>query len=1321
LIRSHLLAVGVVLLAVGSQAISSLPARASTGNPPTVIQAVAHDTSPPLRTLQASPVAPSGMGNHAHRPLHPGQAGIGLPTAPSSMQTTVGAAAAPPIGTTFEGVNNLDNVLPPDTNGDIGPNDYVQWVNLHFEIFNRSGQSLEGPLKGNTLWSGFGTGTPASVCATTNQGDPVVRYDRMADRWVFTQFAFTTKRNGSLVPPFIQCFAVSTTGDPTGTFNRYAWTISSTYFPDYPKLAVWPDAYYMTVNYFSGNTFVGGGALAFDRSKMLLGQAATLLSYGPLGSAFGGLLPSDLDGSILPPSGSPDYFGAIDTSGTSSGSTFQIWKFHVDFATPANSTFGTATHTPDFNLAVDPYNFDLCSGSRNCIQQPASTQGLDPIADRLMNRLQYRRFADGHESLVANHTVAVVAGGNQAAIRWYEIRNLSTSPTIYQQGTFVPTNDSRWMGSIAMDQAGDIALGYSVSSKTVSPSIRYTGRLASDAPGTLETETTLIAGSGSQTSSSDRWGDYSMMAVDPTDDCTFWYTQEYYQTTSNAGWQTRVGSFKFPNCGAPAAPTNLTASAASASQINLSWTASISATTYSVQRSPNGTSSWIQVGTTSTTSFSDTGLSAATTYYYEVLAVNSAGNSGPSNVVSATTMPAAPTNLSATAASASQINLSWTGSTGASSYVVQRSPTGNSSWTQIGTTTATSFNDTGLNPASAYYYEVLASNTSGNSTPSNVASAVTMPAPPMNLTATAVSASQIYLGWTASTGATTYTVQRSPDGTSSWTQLITTTATSYSDTGLTAGTTYFYQALATNTSGDSTPSNVASATTVPPAPTNLAATAVSTSQINLSWTGSKGATSYIVQRSPDGITWTQVGTATATSFSDASLSAGTTYDYEVLASNAAGNSAPSNMASATTQLAYNQSPQGNWVGNYGADGYGLLGWNGSSDLVSLPQSTLILDQGARYSWSSGTSDVRALASPDASTRRATCWYQGSELRLHLAFPSAYSGTLHIYAIDWDSTSRRESITIDDGNGPRTANLLSDFSQGVWINLPISVAVSGTLTITVDRTAGANAVLSGLFLGVPSAPPAAPTGLTATPASASQINLAWSGVSGANGYQVERSPDGSTGWNAVGTPTSPSFSDLGLTASTTYYYRVEATNVAGTSTPSGTASATTNLAVSQAPQGSWVGSYGTNGYDLLGWNGTTDLTSLPADATASLTQGARWTWASSTSDGRALQSPDASSRRASCVYASGTLTLQITFTSGYTGTLHLYAVDYDSTTRRQTVYIGDSNGQRQASLSSDFSQGAWITAPITVATNGTLTITVNSTAGANAVLSGLFLG
>jgi len=603
--RSRFLGPALAIAVLGAQALPSLPALAATSTVPFVIQPLKTDTSPALRTMHASPVPPEGKGSQPNRPLHPGRSGAKLPTASKSIQTTAGAASMPSTSANFEGVNNIDGVLPPDTNGDVGPNDYVQWVNLHFEIFGRTGASLKGPSAGNTLWSGFG-----GLCEFTNQGDPVVRYDRMADRWIFTQFAFSTK-HGAPVAPYDQCFAVSTTGDPTGSYFRYAWQISNTNFPDYPKLAVWPDAYYMSVNFFSSpTTFVGAGALAFDRNKMLTNQGPTAILFGPTGSNFGGLLPSDLDGSILPPSGSPNYFGAIDTSAAPSGNTFQIWKFHVDFITPANSTFGTASQTPNFNLLVDTYFWNMCNGSRSCIQQPVTSQGLDPLSDRLMNRLQYRRFADGHESLVANHTVGVGSSGNQGAVRWYEIRGLSTTPTIYQQGTYSPSSDSRWMGSIAMDQVGDIAVGYSVSSSSISPSIRYTGRLAGDPLGTLpQGEASIVAGSGSQTSSFNRWGDYSMMAVDPTDDCAFWYTQEYYTATSTASWRTRVASFKFPSCGQPWYASYGTANTPTSWAANQTQTYSVTITNAGNQTWPAGGSNPVHLGVHFATSGGGEGVS----------------------------------------------------------------------------------------------------------------------------------------------------------------------------------------------------------------------------------------------------------------------------------------------------------------------------------------------------------------------------------------------------------------------------------------------------------------------------------------------------------------------------------------------------------------------------------------------------------------------------------------------------------------------------------------------------------------------------------------
>jgi hypothetical protein len=511
--------------------------------------AVTHDTSPPLTSI---PAKRQGNGHAFPARRKSGtNADIALtPKDRAHLQTQLGPGTAPSTATNWEGVNNVNGVLPPDTNGDVGPNDYVQWVNLSFQIWNKNtgAKFYSTPAGGNTLWSGFGTGTPASVCASTNQGDPIVLYDRLANRWFFSQFAFNVDRRGNPVAPYYQCIAVSTTGDPRGSYYRYGFEVNAPahpgYFPDYPKFGVWPDAYYMTANNFNGNTFAGAAAYAFDRAKMLNGQAATFKAF-QLSSQYEGLLPSNYTGTQQPPAGSPNYFGAVDTSSTAgTGSTFQIWKFHADFATPANATFTGPTNVP-----VNTYKYSFCGQtySSSCIPQPGTTRKLDPLADRLMNRLQYRNFGD-HETLIASHTVNAGTTSDQAGVRWYELRAPgSATPTVQQQDTFAPADGvNRWMGSAAMDGSGNMALGYSASNgSSVFPSVRYTGRLAGDPPNQMtQGEGSIVAGAGSENGSYSRWGDYSSMSVDPNDDSTFWYTQEYYQASSAAGWQTRIGSFK---------------------------------------------------------------------------------------------------------------------------------------------------------------------------------------------------------------------------------------------------------------------------------------------------------------------------------------------------------------------------------------------------------------------------------------------------------------------------------------------------------------------------------------------------------------------------------------------------------------------------------------------------------------------------------------------------------------------------------------------------------------------------------------------------------
>jgi hypothetical protein len=515
----------LLLLTLWIAAAAPLRAQVAQQQGPTTVRGnVQHDVSPPLRDMIKNAPPPSLEIHEAEpvRRLPPPPGLVPLPDDPIRQWTTI--PLTPTVGLSFEGLGQGQygfsvTSAPPDTDGSVGATQYVQWVNTSFAIFNKStGALIAGPTAGNTLWSGFGGG-----CQTNNDGDIVVLYDKLANRWVMSQFSVSTT-------PYLQCIAVSTTSDATGTWNRYSFQYSN--FDDYPKMGVWPDGYYETFNMFQGGTtFVGSDACAYNRTAMLAGQSATQICFQQ-GSTVGGLLPADLDGTTAPPAGSPEYFMYYGTN------SLNLFKFHVDFVTPSNSTF---TGPTVINVAA----FNALCGGGTCVPQSGTTNTLDSLADRLMFRLAYRNFGT-HESLVVNHSVAVSGGGG---VRWYEIQNPSGTPTVAQQGTYAPDSTYRWMGSVAMDKAGDLAVGYSKSSSSMFPSIAFAGRVPTDPSGTLEAETSVVSGTGSQTGTLTRWGDYSAMTVDPTDDCTFWYTQEYIKTNGTFNWSTRIANFKFPTCG----------------------------------------------------------------------------------------------------------------------------------------------------------------------------------------------------------------------------------------------------------------------------------------------------------------------------------------------------------------------------------------------------------------------------------------------------------------------------------------------------------------------------------------------------------------------------------------------------------------------------------------------------------------------------------------------------------------------------------------------------------------------------------------------------
>ena len=521
-------------------------------------QAIHHDTSPPLRNIAINATPPTGLNWEVpimEKPdfgKDPSQAepdgGLQSDYAPS-----LGATPAPTVSAS--GLSDDDNavvvggrIVPPDTNGDIGLDAsgnpiYIQYINLIWGIYNDTGTLIHGPFAGNSFWVGFG-----GFCEANNDGDPVVLYDDTAGRWFFSQFS---------VNEGTQCVAVSTTSDPLGPYHRYAFVVTPGGANDYPKLGVWDDgttgstgqsAYTFTMRDFGG---VGGSfsvsAGVMERDRMLQGLSAKLVKFiNPCTAAdcIEGQLPPHLAGPTPPTGTCPTYWSAVDAAFDDSPHASDGYRNHtlcVDWSNLGNSTY---TEGP---LVVAGSNFDRFVLS---ISPVNGGENLDSLVYFTMYRAQYRWFGD-HARVVLNTTVD--AGSNRAGVRWAETRSSTGDSgwTLGQDGTYAPADGlERWMGSIAQDQDGNIALGYSVTGSSLFPSVRYTSRMAGDVAGTLPGgEVSCHEGTGAQTGSNGRWGDYSSMSVDPTDDCTFWYTQEYYQNTGSFDFNTRICSFKFADCG----------------------------------------------------------------------------------------------------------------------------------------------------------------------------------------------------------------------------------------------------------------------------------------------------------------------------------------------------------------------------------------------------------------------------------------------------------------------------------------------------------------------------------------------------------------------------------------------------------------------------------------------------------------------------------------------------------------------------------------------------------------------------------------------------
>ena len=529
-----------------------------------------------------------------------------------SMGKSLTATNAPIVN--FEG--QTTSSYPPDCNGTAGPNHYMQTVNTTYAIYNKTGTKLAGPTALNTLF----TGVPG---ATENDGDPIVLYDEQADRWLVAEFTFGHANDYMLV-------AVSTTNDPTGTWYKYSFDVTNQ--PDYPKFGIWQDGYYLGINNSSGkDTYV------FEREKMLQGLPAQMVGFdNPWrpGTGFLCVPPLDNDGAFAP-AGDPGMFIAFNDDGVNTG-TDQLWLYAlaVNWTTPAASTF---TRTQQLDVTAFDSEF---TSAWDDITQPNS-QKLDGVPQVIMNVPQYRNFGS-YQTIVCCHTVDVDAT-NHAGVRWYELRKTlpATTWTVRQQGTYAPDANSRWMGSIMLNGSGKLGLGYSISSSTIFPGIRYCGQSASayaGATGVLDIAEQVIHNGTVAQTSYNRWGDYSLLSVDPTDDQTFWFTSEYVKTGGSTKGS-KIASFKFGND-----PTVNTLAATVVTGISATINGTVN---------PNGleTSYYFEWGTTtgygntSTTTAAGagtetiavsenlTGLTGGTTYHFRLVASNSDGISNGGDLV----------------------------------------------------------------------------------------------------------------------------------------------------------------------------------------------------------------------------------------------------------------------------------------------------------------------------------------------------------------------------------------------------------------------------------------------------------------------------------------------------------------------------------------------------------------------------------------------------------------------------------------------------------------------------------------------------------------
>jgi hypothetical protein len=538
-----------ICLTVGALSLSCLPLAAQN----TFSHAVRFAVSQPLSELAKQ--QPVQWGFHEANPVRR------IPK-PSYGQVTVDSAEQKTLLGPEANYSNIANFLgvgngfpnysvpdaPPDTNMAVGDTQIVQWVNVSYTVCQKTAPYTCGPaIEGNTLWNKLG-----GICASNNDGDIIAQWDAQAHRWLLAQNVFT----GS----YGVCVAVSTTSDATGTYYLFEFPVVSNGFPDYPKWGVWVNNYGQTWNNFGpgGSGFVGPVFCAYNRTKMLAGdKSAEQICHQYANSPHfeDGLLPADLDSPTLPPTGEDQF--AIGSLGDIDNSHLSLYSVHIN--NPGDWTKGAVFSGDNDDQLIPITTFTpACGGSYGgaCVPQKGITDKVDSLGDRLMYRFAYWNDPAGVQHWLVDFDVE--ASGGQNGVRWEEITAPQqavppTSLTLFQDGTYAPDSNWRWMGSVARDKNGDILVGYSESSSSLYPSIYVAGRVPGDPAGTLEPELLMVAGAGSQPDTSNRWGDYSAMRIDQ-DGCTFWYTTEYYKVTQTFDWSTQIGSFTFASCGGGGQP-----------------------------------------------------------------------------------------------------------------------------------------------------------------------------------------------------------------------------------------------------------------------------------------------------------------------------------------------------------------------------------------------------------------------------------------------------------------------------------------------------------------------------------------------------------------------------------------------------------------------------------------------------------------------------------------------------------------------------------------------------------------------------------------------